>query len=81
MTQKKNNNNKHYLHSYSFQKLKQRLWPVFCVLFAFIKSVALVDQRLDFFKFECTYSITAFDHSFPDPAGVHGGNKYYVSFL
>lgn len=76
-----------YLHSDSFQKLKQRFGSVFRAiiivirLFALLQSVALVDQRLDFTEFERAYSITAFHHSFPDAAGVHRGHQYYVSYL
>jgi len=70
-----------HLHAYGPQELKQRLGPVFRVLFALFESVAFVHQRLDLAKLERAYSITAFDHPLPDAAGIHGGHQYHVTFL
>lgn len=70
-----------HLHAYSPQELKQRLGPVFCVLFALFKAVAFVHQRLDLAKLERAYSFTSFDHPLPDATGIHGGHQYHVTFL
>jgi len=54
---------------------------VFRVLFALFEPTAFIHQRLDFAKIERAYSITAFDHTFPDAAGIHGGYQYHITFL
>jgi len=70
------------LHAYGPQQLEQRLGSVFrVILFALLEPIAFVHQRLDLAELERAYPITAFHHSFPDAASVHGGHQYHVTFL